>query len=870
MKKHALIFLSVLLVQAVILPAAIAQEQQPKKVVLDNGMTVVLLENHNAPVVTIQAWVGAGSIREQEFAGSGISHFVEHMLFKGTERRSVGQIGQEVKEAGGETNAYTGYDKTVYYITFHSDYFDKALDILSDALMNSTFDPAEVEREREVIVKEIKMNRDDPFRRMYTDAQATAYAVHPYGSPVIGYENLFRGLTRDDLVTYYHRLYVPNNVTFIAVGDFDQEQALAKIKDAFKDFQRKSISPIVVPKEPPQEGPREHIEEFDVTVAQSMMGFHGPDLYSEDMYPMDVLAIILGGGNTSRLYLDLREQKGLVYDISAWSSTPADPGMFWISSSLEPENFEPMKQAVWEQLKKLQTGNVSPEELETARAKVLSNYLFGKETVEGQASSLGTGVVTAHDLYFDKRYVESIGRVTAEDVRRVAKKYFVEQNSVLTVLFPRGKSPSTAAGAEQEQPSERAPQIEKTVLPNGITLLLRDDPNAETVSIRSVFLGGALAETPETSGITNLMSKSMLKGTTSRSAEDIATAIESRGGSISSFSGYNSFGFEMNMLGKDVPVALDVLSDVISHPTFPEQEVEREKTAVLADIKSVNDDIFPSSIKLFRKTMFDGHPYGRLSLGEPEVVASLKPEDLKRYHTRAVDPSRMVLCIFGKMQKAQVGDLVEEHFGNLPPVESLKLIDQSPDFPSVIKKASKEMNKEQFAILVGFPGITVANPDRYPLEVLSSMMNSQGGKLFEVLRDQRGLAYSVGAFNIMGVEPGAFTLYIMTVPQKQDEALSGMLEVIEDIKKNGISPEDLERTKVELVGTHAIGLQTNSQLGMQAAFDELYGLGYNNYQNYDKDIRAVTAKDIHRVASKYFDLDRYALVTVGDVERSAK
>ncbi len=869
MKKNASVVFLALLLQFVLVPALFAQEQVPQKVLLDNGLTVVLLENHNAPVVTIQAWVRAGGVTEKEFSGSGISHFVEHMLFKGTERRKVGQIGQEVKEAGGETNAYTGYDKTVYYITFHSDYFDKALDIMSDALMNSSFDPGEVEKEREVIAKEINLNRDDPFRRLYTHAQETAYAVHPYGNPVIGYESLLRKLTRDDLLTYYKRLYVPNNIVFIAVGDFDSAQALEKIKKTFASFQRKSMNPLVLPQEPPQEGPRVNIEEFDVTVAQSMMGFHGPSIYSEDLYPMDVLAIILGGGNTSRLYQELREKQGLVYDISAWSSTPIDPGMFWVSASFEPDKLDSVKQAIWNEIEKLKTGRVSKQELETARAKVLSDYLFGKESVEGQARSLGTGEMEVHDLSFDKRYVESIAKVTAADIQKAANKYFTSNNSVIAALVPRTKT-AAAQTAEEQQAKAAVPEIEKVMLPNGLTLLLRKDPSTRTVAIRSIFLGGVLAEDPKDIGITNLMTDSMLKGTTTRSAEQIASAIESRGGSISSFSGYNSFGFEVDMLSQDTETGLEILSDVIENPTFPAQEVEREKTAVLASIKSVNDEIFPSSMKLFRKTMFDGHPYGFLSQGEPDVVVSLTPQNLKDFHAKAIDPSRMVLCVFGNIDKDKVVDLVKKHFGELQPLpQEMVRLAPAPDFPNQPKTAEQEMNKEQLAILIGFPGVTVTDPDRYAIEVLSSVLNSQGGVLFEVLRDQRGLAYSVGAFNMMGVEPGAYILYIVTVPEKRQQAVDGMFEVIRDIRDNGIKQEDLERTKVELVGTHAIGLQTNSQLASEVSFDELYGVGYNAYKEYDQRIRAVTADDVKRVASKLLNLDRYVEVTVGDVQHVA-
>ncbi|UCD57185.1 MAG: insulinase family protein [Candidatus Hydrogenedentota bacterium] len=838
----------------------------PVRVVLDNGMVVILLENRNAPVATIHAWVGAGSVTEGEFTGSGISHFVEHMLFKGTERRSVGQLGQEVKESGGKTNAYTSYDKTVYYITCHSDYFDKALDIMADALMHSVFDPAEAEREREVIIKEIKMSRDHPFRRLYLMAHQTAYAVHPYRNPVIGYESLLGRLTRDDLLTYYRRLYVPNNIALVAVGDFDSSEALPKIREAFRDFKRGSIAPMVVPQEPRQKRPRERVEEFGVTVAQSMMGFHGPNLHSQDMYPMDVLAIVLGGGDTSRLYRELREKKGIVYDINAWSATPRDPGMFWINCSFEPENYGAVKDAIWEQIEKLTVEDVSEEELETARAKVLSDYLFSRESVEGQARSLGSGELDAQDMEFDKQYVESIARVTAQDIREVIEKYFRPDNSVIATLMPVGEKMPREDSAEDYEEKAAAQRIEKEVLQNGLTLLLREDHSIETVSIRLLVRGGAKAESKSNTGITNLMSKAMLKGTATSSAEEIASAIEARGGRIRSFTGHNSFGFELDMLSREVETGLTLLADVIANPSFPTEEVEREKAAALASIKSVDDQIFSSSMKLFRETMFNDHPYSFLIQGEAEVVDSMTPDDLREFHSQAVAASGMVLSVFGDINKAEVAAIVEREFGQLGSSNRVLTGWDSESFASEVKTAEKSLNKEQLAMLVGFPGVTVRDPDRYPLEVLASSLNSQGGKLFQTLRDERGLAYSVGAFNILGVDPGAFVLYIITVPQKREEAISGMFEVIRELREEGLDAEELERTKVEVMGKHAIGLQTNGQIASEASFDELYGMGYDNYERYDPRIRAITAEDIRRVASQIFDLNRYVLVAVGDLE----
>lgn len=840
---------------------ATAAEDAPVREILENGMTVILQENHRAPVVTMQAWVKAGAITEQEFSGSGISHFVEHMLFKGTDRRGVGQIGLEVKEAGGRTNAYTGSDRTVYYVTFHSDHFDNVLDIMADVLMRSKLDPDEIERERNVILKEIKMNRDDPFRRLYHMANKTAYAVHPYRNPVIGYESLFRKLTRDDLLTYYKRFYVPNNIIFVTVGNFDADEALPKIRAAFRDFERGSLSPAVVPEEPPQRSPRRRAEKFRVAVAQSMMGFHGPGFYSEDMYAMDVLAIILGGGDTSRLYRELRE-KGLVYDIRAWSATPRDPGMFWIFSTFEPENRDVVEQEVWKQIERLKSEEIPSEELDTARAKALSAYIFSRESVEGQARSLASGEFDAHDINFDEQYVESIKDVTPRDIQHAVRKYFASENFVMATLLP--ETAQRREGPLVTEQTASTSEIEKFVLPNGLTVLLRSDPETETAAVRLFLMGGSRAESKANAGITNLMSKSMLKGTDSRTAEEIALAIESRGGKIRSFAGHNSLGFELDMLSRDLETGLAVLGDVVVNPSFPGKEVDREKAAVIAEIKSVDDKIFPSAVQLLRETMFPNHPYGCMAEGKTEVVQALSTHDLAEFHSQNVVASRAVLAIFGDIDKSAARSLAQRYFGNLKRGKELETANSSGPFREKTASAHKEMDKEQLAVLIGFPGIAVNDPDRYPLEVLTNLLNSQGGMLFQRLRDERGLAYSVGAFNILGVDPGALVFYIITVPQNREEAINGLLEVASRLRASLPDAQELRRTKTEAMGKHAIAMQTNGQLATEAAFDQLYGLGYNNYTRYDENIRAVTAEDIQRLASGILDLERYVLVTVGN------
>jgi zinc protease len=447
----------------------------------------------------------------------------------------------------------------------------------------------------------------------------------------------------------------------------------------------------------------------------------------------------------------------------------------------------------------------------------------------------------------------------------VIEKYFRPENSVTAALMPVGKKDQAKDKEPGHAEEAGIPQIEKTILPNGLTLLLREDHSTETVYIRLMTMGGARAEDDSNTGITNLMASAMLKGTTSRSAEEIAYEIESRGGSINSFSGHNSFVFELDMLSRDVDIGMEILTDVIANPSFKEEIVEREKEAALASIKRVDDEIFSASMKFFRKNMFKGHPYSFLRQGEAKVVQSITPAQLKKFHSESAVASRMVLSVFGDIETERILQTVKSDFGQISRGEKLAPVPLT--FPSRMEpdKASKPMNKEQLAIFIGFPGRRVSSPDRYTLEILSSFLNSQGGKLFQTLRDERGLAYAVGAFNILGVDPGSFVLYIMTDPGKKEKAISGMFEVIDDLLRNGLDEEELERTKIEVMGNHAIGLQTNGDVATEASFDELYGLGYNSYSEVDSKIKAVTAENLRRVASDIFDLNRYVLITVGNL-----
>ncbi|MBV9462831.1 MAG: insulinase family protein, partial [Verrucomicrobiae bacterium] len=522
-----------------------------RREILPNGLTLITKVDRSAPVVSAQAWVKTGSILESSHMGAGLSHILEHMLFKGTAKRQGAQIAKEVEENGGYINAYTSWDRTVFHIDIPKDGgapntdrgTEESIDILLDAVMNATLPPDEYKLEQTVILREMAMNRDNPDRQASELLFSTAYATHPYRFPVIGYEDIYLQLNREEVFAYYKERYVPNNVIFIVAGDIDPDKVRSQVVELTKTWARKSIGPIYIPDEPLQVAPREVVEEMPQELSRIHLAYQTVDFRNPDSYALDILAIIAGQGNSSRLFQNLREKKDIVHEIDAWSHTPAFRGLFGVSATADPDKVEAARAAILRELDQFKTELVTRNELQKAIKQSLSSHLAAKKTMSGQASDLGSGELLAGDVFYGDHYLEEIKKVTPEDIRRVAKTYFVPSALTSVVLNPKGTTKrSQEAAAKQE-----SRDIQKYVLKNGLTLLVKADNRLPFVDFRLVMKSGLLFENEKNNGISSLLAKALLKGTKRRSAEQIVSSLESVGGSITSFSGNNSLGVSIEV-----------------------------------------------------------------------------------------------------------------------------------------------------------------------------------------------------------------------------------------------------------------------------------------------------------------------------------
>lgn len=834
---------------------------------LDNGLTLIIREDHSAPVVSAQAWCKAGSIDEGRWLGAGLSHMLEHMLFKGTTSRGAGRIDQEVQDAGGYMNAYTSFDRTVYYINVPNTGADTAVDILCDIMRNATLPAEEVDREKQVILREMDMNQDDPGRRASRRLFETAYTRSPYRYTVIGYPDIFNEVQREDLLAFYREKYAPNNIFFVVVGDIKTEAVEARIRTAFAGARARPLPPQVLPAEPNQAGQREIIEEAPIEMGHLHIAWHIPDVRHPDTPALDVLATLLGSGHSSRLYQEVREKQGVAHSADAWTYSPGNPGLLGVSALIDPAQFSAARAALLAEVARMKEDLVLPAELAKAVKQFTSATLATRKTMQGQAQDLGGNWLAAADLNFSERYLAAVRRVTPEDLQRVARQYLASESRTLYALLPSGSRPKESYAPEITVDSP----IEKFELPNGLRLLVKEDHRLPFVEFRTVFKGGVLAETSRNNGVTLLLAKLLLKGTASRSAEQIVTEIETLGGSIDSYGGNNSFGVSAQVLAVDFTSGLDLLVDVLLRSVFPAAALERERQVQLANIRAQRDHLLNSASRAMRRALFGDGTYGLDAQGSEESVSAIQVADLRQIYDQLVRPNNCVFAIYGDVKTEEVRSAIAESLGAWQNRSALAE-ERSPALTLAGRRHVTEYrDKKQAVLVIGFPGVSLHNSDRYGLELIQESLSDLGSRLFVRIRENLGLAYYVGAQNFLGLQPGYFALYAGTSPEKAGVVEFELLKEAESLRVGGLTESELQRAKAKLIGQKKIARQDLGAYAMTTALDELYGLGYQSCDSEDARYQSITLEEIQRVARTYLNPDSciVAIVRPEDASQAA-
>ncbi len=849
---------------------------------LSNGMTVLLERNDSSPVVAVNVWVKTGSACEVE-GEYGLAHVHEHMLFKGTERRQVGEIAGMVEAGGGDINAFTSFDETVYYIVSARRFLPMALEVLSDVMENSTFDPVELEKELEVVQEEIRRGEDSPSRVLSQKLFSTAYSVHPYGRPIIGTKQSVESFTRDGILDFYRKWYSPDNMILVVVGDFDPEGIKDAVARTFGKIKRRETPECKLPPEPEQKRTRTFVIGRDVNTGYFSFSFHTPSASHPDTPVLDVISGVLGTGESSRLYRKLKEQNATVNDIYAYAYSLKESGLFLVGGVFDPGKVQKASKEIVAEIELIKNEPVGAEELARAKTNIERDFIRAKETMQGQARKLGYFELETGDYGYERFYLERVRNITPEDILRVARKYLTQRNLTAGVLLPEDKTKGVEQGfrkalvfpgetrkKEKKKASSTQTELKKHELSNGIRVLLKRNPAVPLFSVHAVFLGGLRYEDENTNGISNFMSGMFTRGTSSRTAEDIAAQIEGLGGTVDGFSGKNSVGVTLSALSENFEGAMDIFSDVILNPSFSDEEMERERREILAALEKQEDNLTGKTVRNFLKTLFRKHPYRFNVLGTEENVGRFTSADIRRFYGKVIRPENMVISVAGDIDAEKTLGVLEELFGGRKHGGFKKI---RPPRESVLSAGREtiefERDKAQTHIIAGFHAPGFKNRDRYAFEVLNSVLSGQGGRLFIELRDKKSLAYAVTSFYVPGMEGGYFGVYIGTAPQKEKEALGAIKEQLQLVLE-GVGEDELERAKNYIVGSFEIGLQRNSAQASTVGFDELYGIGTYEYRKFPEKILSVTADDVARVARKYINPDAAAVSILKPEENSAE
>lgn len=816
---------------------------------MGNGLRYIIERREGTGVVAIQVWVRVGSSYE-DANDAGITHFIEHLIFKGTERLKANEIASRIESLGGSINAYTSYDNTVYHVVVPKAAFEEGFRLLVDAVMNPIFPVEEVEKEKKVVLEEIKMGEDDPQRKLFKELFSGSYKGSPYGRPVIGYEETVRGITRDKISSYFNDHYRPDNMFLVIVGDVEKEAAEGLIKGIGGKGNINSKT------EDAKNGGRRETQgrtngsKYDLVLEREVkegylaISYQIPSILHEDIPALTVLGVILGDGESSRLKEELKNKRGVVTDCSTYIFTPQKTdGLFIVYASFNGRDYDRVTQEIDKEIKGVYDKGITAWELTKAKNMVNASFIYSEETVQDKARLIGYYYTLTGDLNYVEGLLKRVNSVTEADVKRVLKKYIIDGRPNRVVIVKKeGSNPYTFQ------------------LKNGMRCVINKNLSSASFAFRIGFPGGLKDEPEGKNGVFNLLSRMLLKGTEGMDATEIAKKIDLLAGEISPYNGKNVFGLSGRFLSKDIKEVFSLLKDIITSTKMREEELKRVKEDALSEIRQIEDDPIRYSFLNLDKILYKGHPYSKDPAGTEEDIRTITINDLERFYREHIGPITAVLAISGDVDEKEVESLFRDAFsewnGN---AQSLKRVVPVPVREEVF--IPKELMQSH--MIFGFLGPGLIDKDRYSVEVMDAILSGMGGRIHRILREERPYAYAVTFFNHMAYETGGMGVYVATDHKLTEKVREVVLTEIERIKEHGFAEVEVANAKRYAIGTHYIKMQANSAIATNMCLDTIYGLGADHFKRWPHSIEEVKKGDIDAAGRRYLLKDRMVEVTIG-------
>jgi zinc protease len=840
------------------------------------------------------------------------------MLFKGTPNIPKGEMDRLVARNGGTFNGFTSNDYTAYFETLPADRAELGLQIESDRMINSLFDPAEVESERTVIISEREGHENDPEWWLSEAMMAASFQVHPYRNEVIGWKSDLLAMTRDDLYNHYQTYYMPNNAVLVLVGDFETDAMMRKVEQYFASLPIGPALPAFRAVEPEQQGERRVVIRRPGPAQYVQIGYHTPGCRHADFAPLVVLDAVLsgakpmsfGGGaqtnRSARIYRALVETQLAAYAGSGYRAS-YDPHLFDLEATVhEGHTAGEIETALIAEVEKIQQDGVSEAEMAKVLKQVRAQIAYSSESVTSQALLLGMWEVL--DSYRRKdALLDEISAVGAADVQRVAQTYLTERNRTVGHFIPTAESGDGGSnGNGSHGNSGRTPQMRKTffytgdignsagaampaigrpqaasgnggassietatrhVLPNGIVALIQRNASSPTVSVRGEVRVGAVDEPATKSGLATFTGAALIRGTARRSFQQTVAETEALGASVNAGGGTHTSGFAGRSLAEDLPLVLEILSDMLATPTFPAVEVERLRGQFLMNLRESEQETRVQASRAARALLYPPeHPYSRLSSGTIETVQGIARDDLVAFH-QLYHPAATTIAIVGDVDPPTVIADLERTFGGweprgTPPDHSLPT---PPRLETVRQRDIAMAGKIQSDVIWAVHGLTRMDPDYYAASVANMILGriGLGGRLGDNVREQQGLAYYCGSNIDADLGAGPWAALAGINPTNVDRAIAAILHEIEQFCTDGPTADELNDAHDYMTGSLVLGLETNDGIAGTLLGIERYNLGLDYIVRYPGIIRAIDAEQVIAVARKYLSTERYVVVVAG-------
>lgn len=875
---------------------------------LDNGLKLITREMHHAPLAAFFVFYRVGA-RNEVPGITGISHWVEHMMFKGTPRFGKGELDRQISKHGGVWNGFTTEDCTAYFEVLPAEHLELALDIEADRMANCLVDPGEVHSERTVIISEREGAENSPEFWLEEAVNRIAYLVHPYGQGVIGAKSDLESIAREDLFRHYKTFYIPNNAVCVVCGAFDSDEVFDKVKKHFGNIPPGQEPSRVRSVEPVQEGERRVVISRPGGAKHIQMAFHVPAAKDQDFYPLVVLNAVLSGGRpiagwggggmgrSSRLYKALVET-GLASEANAYCRPAVDPGLMQVTLTIrEGVETETAEARVREVLDDLIRNEIPGDELERAQKQIRAQIAYTSESVQQNAMALGM-----FDMFAtweeQSSGSEKVAQVTAAQVKDVAARYLTRQNSTVGWFIPESRGRSGSGGPapmgrffyKRAESANQFPDVlcanslsrsvsagslpgpatvKRKVLSNGMVLLAYKNPAVDFMTASALVDAGSYAAPGGKEGLPRFANLCLIRGTQNKTASEINRLTDSFGMRLQASSGVDTAAVSVTALSEDHDKALELLAEILRSPSFETDEVERLKGQTLTAISQAETNTASVAEKHLNRLVYPaGHPYGNHALGSQKDVASFAPADLKEFHASFYAPGRSILAVVSPREPEAVFDSLERAFGSWSSSDTREIHRRTERVGRPQGRNRETVflpGKTQCDIAIGVPALKREDPDYLKLLVTNTIAGQfgLGGRIGHNVRDEQGLAYY--AFSRLAETKGVglWSVRAGVNPRSVERAIESILEEIHNLREDLVSEEELANVKGYLVGSLPISVETSRALASSMLSMEYYGLGFDFLEKYAERVNAVTREDVNEMSRKYLSSQDCVLVVAG-------